>query len=500
VPVAALVAGGCSDDDDSAPPVATVHGVEIFESDVEELVSDAGFLEFIGAPALDDDDDDVDVSQTEAGRRTLTWLIGKALIDSELEVQDLTVEDERRDRASDDLEAEDIPEDVEAVVDGEEELGRDASEVVADALAAWTTLDEWLRTIDPDDSELHDRIIDEHPEVADSICGSAVAVEEADAAAVRDQLDAGTSLDQVADSVATLSRTPPGGECLSRGLYRRQLVDLLYGTPVGSAGEKTVVSRSTGQPVVFFVTPTLQVAVEGTNLDAVVTNLLQRLHDEGGAAFSELAYSTVDPQVSESWGRWDPTVGVVAADTPPAFTTFVLPEPTTTTAAPPPPPPPPAESSEFAGGSEATLAGSAPGDPGTGDLVARSQAALESVVPGNWRQALPVTLSIIEGPTSLSWTDGRIEVGSVHATGDWTRLQAVMGHEFGHQVGFHYGSQAHLGAAPEGWPPSGEVPPEEAWADCVSGSYIAYYPCGGSSQPWTVDWLAPGPDAHPRTA
>ena len=203
------------------------------------------------------------MSQTEAGRRTLTWLIGKALIDSELAVQDLTVEDEGRDRASDDLEADDIPEDVEAVVDGEEELGDDASEEVADALAAYIALDEWLRTIDPDDGELHDRIVDEHPEVADSICGSAVAVEETDAAAVRDQLNAGTSLDQIADSVATLSRTPPGGECLSRGLYRRQLVDLIYGTPVGSAGEKTVVSRSTGQPVVFFVTPTIQVDGRG---------------------------------------------------------------------------------------------------------------------------------------------------------------------------------------------------------------------------------------------
>ena len=196
--------------------------------------------------------------------------------------------------------------------------------------------------------------------------------------------------------MATLSRTPPGGECLTRGLFRRQLVDLLYGTPVGSAGEKTVVSRSTGQPVVFFVTPTIRDDVTGADLDAAVTATLQRLHDEGGAAFSELAYSTVDPHLDSSWGTWDPTVGVVAADAAPAFSAFDLPDPTTTTTAPPPPPPP-TESSEFVDGSEPTLAGTGPGDPGTGDLLARSQAALDSVVPADWRQALPVQLSIIDG-------------------------------------------------------------------------------------------------------
>jgi len=316
---------------------------------------------------------------------------------------------------------------------------------------------------------------------------------------VRDQLKAGATLDQVADDVATLSRTPPGGECLTRGLFRRQLVDLLYGTPVGSAGEKTVVSRSTGEPVVFFVAPTIRFDVTGADLDDAVTATLQRLHDDGGAAFSELAYSTVDPNLDDSWGTWDPTVGVVAADAAPAFSAFDLPEPTTTTTAPPPPPPPPTESSQFATESEPTLAGSGPGDPGTSDLVARSQAALDGVVPSVWRQALPVQLSIIEGPTSLSWTDGRLEVGTVHATGDWTRLEAVMAHEFGHHVAFGYGSQAELGAAPEGWPPSG-ASPVETWADCVSSSYIPYYPCGGSSLTWTSDWLAAGPAAHPRTA
>ena len=106
----ALVAGACSDDGDDAssstPPVATVHEVEIFESDVEALASDPGFLSFIGAPEPDDSED---VSQTEAGRRTLTWLIGRALIDSELAVQDLAVDDETLDQAADDLRGGDVP-------------------------------------------------------------------------------------------------------------------------------------------------------------------------------------------------------------------------------------------------------------------------------------------------------------------------------------------------------------------------------------------------------
>ena len=89
----------------------------------------------------------------------------------------------------------------------------------------------------------------------------------------------------------------------------------------------------------------------------------------------------------------------------------------------------------------------------------------------------------------------------MHATGDWARLGAVMAHEFGHHVSFRYGTQAELGAAPEGWPPSGSTQ-VETWADCVSNTFTGYGlngTCAGASQTWTNDWLAPGPDAHPRT-
>ena len=505
---AGLVAAACSDDNDDSSAIATVRGHEIFESDVEALASDAGFLSFIRAPQPDEG---ADLSQTEAGRRTLTWLIDRSLVDAELAAQNLSVDEETVDDARTDLLAGETPDelDVGAIVDGGEAMGDDALAEAADGLAAYMTLDEWLRTIDPTDLDLHERLVTEHPEVRDRVCGSAVAVDEADAGAVRDVLNGGGTLAQVADDL-TLARTPPEGACLTRGSYPRQLVDVLYGTPIGSVGEKRVISRSTGQPVVFFVVPASRDLVPPDEIDDAITTTLQRLHDQGGAAFAELGFSTVDPDLDFDWGTWDPTVGVVAPDAAPLFTSFDLPEPTTTTppttAAPTTtaPPPPPAPATEFVEASEPILAGNGPGDPGTGDLLARSEAALDATIPTPWRQAVVVQLSIISGPTSWSWPDGRIEVGSVHASGNWSKLEAVMDHEFGHQIAFRYGSQAENGAAPAGWPVSGSIP-VETWADCVSETYTGYGlatgggPCAGESLAWTVDWLAAGPAAHPRT-
>ena len=139
-------------------------------SDVEELASDSGFVSFIGAPEPDDGED---LAQTEAGRRTLTWLIGKALVDSELAVQDLPVDDQTLDRAADDLRGGDVPDEVDVIVDDAPEMDDDAFDEAAESLAAYVTLDEWLRTIEPTDPELQDRIRTEHPEVADFVCGSA---------------------------------------------------------------------------------------------------------------------------------------------------------------------------------------------------------------------------------------------------------------------------------------------------------------------------------------
>jgi len=347
---AGLVAAACSDDtSDDSTAIATVRGHEIFESDVEALASDAGFLSFIGAPQPDEG---ADLSQTEAGRRTLTWLIDRSLVDAELATQNLSVDDETLDHARTELLAGETPDelDVHAIKDGGEAMGDDALAEAAEGLAAYMTLDEWLRTIDPTDADLHDRLLTAHPEIRDRVCGAAVAVDEADAAAVRGVLDGGGTLAQVADD-QTLARTPPEGACLTRGSYPRQLVDVLYGTPIGSAGEKQVISRSTGQPVVFFVVPASRNLVPPDEIDAAATTTLQRLHDEGGAAFAELGFSTVDPDLDFEWGTWNPTSGVVAPDAAPLFTSFDLPEPTTTTAAPttaaptttaPPPPPAPA--------------------------------------------------------------------------------------------------------------------------------------------------------------
>ena len=46
----------------------------------------------------------------------------------------------------------------------------------------------------------------------------------------------------------------------------------------------------------------------------------------------------------------------------------------------------------------------------------------------------------------------------------------MLAHEFGHLIAFRYGSQAYVGAPPEGWPAPTHRP-EEAWADCVQRAF-----------------------------
>ena len=161
-------------------------------------------------------------------------------------------------------------------------------------------------TIDPAAPDLHSQILTEHPEVADRVCGAAVAVDAAQAQAVRDHLAGGGILDGLDPAVPTLARTAPGGDCLTRGSFPRQIVNLLYGTPVGSSGEQEVVSRSTGTPAVFIAVPAARDQVTGGEADAATQLTLQRLHDEGGAAFSELAFSTVDPALDSRVGTMGP--------------------------------------------------------------------------------------------------------------------------------------------------------------------------------------------------
>lgn len=137
--------------------------------------------------------------------------------------------------------------------------------------------------------------------------------------------------------------------------------------------------------------------------------------------------------------------------------------------------------------------------------MARVEAAYAEAVPASWRAAAGVRFDLIGGSTSWSLTNGRMEISQFHANGDYAHLKAVLAHEFGHIVAFRWGTQAFLGAAPEGWPTFGPSP-EESWSDCVSLALSGLNDpspglpsCSGASLAWTADWLAAGPAAHTRT-
>ena len=137
--------------------------------------------------------------------------------------------------------------------------------------------------------------------------------------------------------------------------------------------------------------------------------------------------------------------------------------------------------------------------PSTG-AQERAEAALVEAVPGVWRDALPVTIRIIEGTTSWASTTMELRIGRYHAEGRWSHLVSVIGHEFGHIIAFVHGSHAFDGAAPEGWPDPNHGPPAEAWADCVSEVFTGIVdpssgmpPCPQPSLQWTANWLAAGP-------
>ena len=190
-------ATGCSDGGDDAAddeqPIATVGDTQIFEDDVASLAADDGFLAFIGAPVPGDDEDDL--SQTEAGRRVLTWMISRAVVDAELAAQELEVDDSTVEEATEALRNDSLPEAADAIVDEVEEMGRDATR--GDRGRARRLQD--ARPVAARDRPGRDRpplrILAEHPEVADRVCGAAVAVDAAHAQAVRDHLAGGGILD-----------------------------------------------------------------------------------------------------------------------------------------------------------------------------------------------------------------------------------------------------------------------------------------------------------------
>ena len=137
--------------------------------------------------------------------------------------------------------------------------------------------------------------------------------------------------------------------------------------------------------------------------------------------------------------------------------------------------------------------------------MVRVEAAFADAVPAAWRSAVPVRFELISGSTSWALSNGLMKISDHHATGDYTHLRVVLAHEFGHIVAFRWGTQAFLGAAPDGWPAFGPRP-EEGWADCVAQAFTGVNDpspglpsCSGAALTWTADWLASGPSARTFT-
>lgn len=188
-----------------------------------------------------------------------------------------------------------------------------------------------------------------------------------------------------------------------------------------------------------------------------------------------------------------PTTTTTAPPPPPDTTTTAPPPPpaptTTEAPAPPPPPPPPA-----------------PVDPGpaVSATPAYARSLLEGVIPARWLAVLPVTIEVIVGKTSWSSFSGLIEIGDWHLTSSVDRARNVLAHEWGHQVAWHYGTDAYNGAPPAGFPYSGRLG-EEMWADCVATALTGTsYPshglpgCPGDALSFTSAFLAAGPGPRLR--
>lgn len=227
-----------------------------------------------------------------------------------------------------------------------------------------------------------------------------------------------------------------------------------------------------------------------------------------------------------------PTVAATAPATtderhPIAPPVIPAPAPTTTTTGPPPPPPtsapPPPSTTTPAPSTTAppapaprqpapsitappTTASPAPPTTGpqapTGGLLQQLVAPYQTSVPPVWRDAITVSFEIIPGNASYAWPSGRIQVSLTHLLGGLPQLRTTLAHEFGHLIAYRYGSQAHAGAPPSGWPYSG-AQPNEAWADCVAQVFTGIADashglplCPAATLSWTATWLAAGPGAR----
>ena len=506
----ALAACGGSDDDSeseasaSADVAARFRNSPITVGEVDELARDDGYLDF-----ANQQDPGGNLAGTPEGRYTLTGIIDEVAIEVALDDLGIEVTDSAREQA----EAASVDVEPEAGGLHDEEADDDQSESDAerltDILAKYITLNEWLSQ--PENaSEMASSLFERFDKLGTETCGEAMAVKTTAAATTRQNLTDGLSMADAATGDEVVASTADGslGTCITESAIPSEVYFEITQTPIGEIGEASAHSSKVGETVTLFVAPAERRNADATSRAAATEALAQRFETGGVTSFLEVAHIQEAVVVEDDWGQWDPRSGVADPSDIPEIDTFTVSGSTTTTAAPTTAAPttvpattPLASTGDPSGVNEIF----GPSDPGTGDLAAREQAALEAGVPAVWREAVPVQLGQVEGTSSYSYPSGLLEMGTYHLNGDWNRLVAITSHEFGHHIAFRYGTQAELGAAPQGWPTSGDVPVEH-WADCVSRSFTGtalgshnQAPCDGEPYTWTASWLGQGPAAHPRT-
>jgi hypothetical protein len=469
--------------------IASVLGDGITEAQVEQLIADPGFLE---TTKLDEPEDDLAGSDT--ARVVLSRLIGERAIAAALEQAGIEISEDTLDEARDAVDP-----------DGSSGLGDTARTVLVRGLAEYLTLDRALRA--GSDAPLLSAagLFEQFPDLANKVCGPSLAVHPDAAAGVVEQLTNGVSLADVSVPDGLVASTNQGlSLCALEAGVPAAARQVTIGVPDGQTATATIRRPSDGDLVTVFASPVQAGTGDNADVERASIALDQRLRSSGHAAWWDVVAPQLDVDVDPDWGTWrsgsrlsdDPEPAEIIVPTATTTTTTV---PTTTTTTAPPTTAPPAQPPGLA---ELLFAVN---DPGTGDLTGRGNAALSSAVPSVRLNAVPVRLGVISGTSSLSYADGRLELGTYHLSGPWDRLQAVSAHEFGHHIAFRYGSQAQFGAAPSGWPISGSTPVER-WADCVSRSFSGYplgshsqTACDGESLDWTTGWLAAGPTSHART-
>jgi hypothetical protein len=189
---------------------------------------------------------------------------------------------------------------------------------------------------------------------------------------------------------------------------------------------------------------------------------------------------TVAPPTTTTLPPTTTTTTTVAATVPPTTPTAAAPRRvTTTTAAPVAVPPPP-------------------------DGPAYAMGLVREVIPARWLAVLPVSVEVIAGTTSWSSWDGLIQIGDWHLFHAVDRAKNTLAHEWGHQVAWHYGTDAYNGAPPAGFPYAGPTP-QEQWADCVAQALTGtIYPspglgaCPSAALGFTRQFLDAGPGPRLR--